>query len=121
MVNAYYFKENLRLALAQENFKCSEALHFLKKLSDVFPQFKTILKMYVTLPTICEGEKKKKKDCHIGHKWKFFNHIKGNNLWVFSIENIKKLSLEKAIKVFTARKYWGGNFGNIVEVSQADN
>lgn len=85
-----------------------------------FPNLKTILKMYVTLPTICEGEKKK-KDCHIGHKWKFFNHIKGNNLWVFSIENIKKLSLEKAIKVFTARKYWGGNFGNIVEVSQADN
>lgn len=64
MVNAYYFKENLRLALAQENFKCSEALHFLKKLSDVFPQFKTILKMYVTLPTICEGEKKKKRLSH---------------------------------------------------------
>lgn len=121
MVNAYYFKENLRLALAQENFKCSEALHFLKKLSDVFPQFKNNPKNVCDITNNLWRWKKKKKDCHIGHKWKFFNHIKGNNLWVFSIENIKKLSLEKAIKVFTARKYWGGNFGNIVEVSQADN
>lgn len=60
MVNAYHFKEYLRLVVAQENFKCSQLLQFLNKktnLSETFPNLKAVLKIYILLITNCETEK----------------------------------------------------------------